>query len=154
MSITPQVAGTASDGFLALLASLRTSHEVLVTEMENMESLTREATPEDSRLPGMRWRLSQASLARRTLSARICDHIQPVVEALELAEIKQLQVADRAWARESAAHIAHWSARSIQQDWEDYCRASRRIRWKMRGHLKMEQRLLFPILERLARRAI
>ena len=149
-----RVADSRHDGSQALLASIRTCHERLATEMDNMESLTSEAEFDGFRLSSQRWRLSQASLARRTLSVRICDQIRPIVAALELADIKQLQEADRALARESATHVGRWSAGSIQQYWDDYCLASREMRRKMATHLGMEQKLLFPILERLARHAI
>lgn len=151
MHSAARVADARQDGSLALLASIRTCHERLAAEMDNMESLTCEAEPDAFRLSSLRWRLSQASLARRTLSFRICDQIRPIVAPAELADIKQLQEADRALARESATHVGRWSASSIQQYWTDYCRASGEMRRKMATHLGLEQKLLFPVLDRLAR---
>ncbi|MDP9423284.1 MAG: hypothetical protein M3Q19_10740 [Pseudomonadota bacterium] len=136
---------------LALLASIRTCHERLAAEIDNMESLTQEAKLDTFRLSSLRWRLSQASLARRTLSSRLCDQVRPFLAATDLANIKQLQEADRALARESANHVGRWSAGSIEERWADYCEASREVRRKMAIHLELEQKLLFPILARLAR---
>ena len=148
-----QVADAGADDFAVLLASLKSSHEHLAVEMANMEALTQRAEPDGPALSSLRWRLSQASLARRTLAGRICELIQSRIGTVELCNVKQLLAADRALARDSAAHVAGWSSASIQKDWEAYCKASRKIRWKLRSHLGLEQRLLFPILAELARSA-
>lgn len=131
-----------------LLAALKQTHQQLHAEMAGMEALTREQSPDRLRYPQLRWRLSQASLARRNLSARIRADLEPRVEPRDRATLKDLRDADCDLARNSAAHIGRWSADSIDANWPAYCQASREIRWKMEAYLDMERRLLFPILER------
>jgi hypothetical protein len=116
-----------------------------------MEALTRETEPDRLRYSHLRWKLSQASLSRRTLCAKICSHLGPTASNEEIDILKTVQEADRDLARASAMHIGRWSADSIQTSWSAYCQASGEIRWKMRAYLGLEQRLLFPILERAAR---
>jgi hypothetical protein len=135
----------------ALLAAIKQTHQQLISEMANMEALTRETEPDRLRYSHLRWKLSQASLSRRNLCAKICDHLRPAVTKAECETLTTIQDADRELARASAMHIGRWSADSIQTSWSAYCQASGEIRWKMRAYLGMEQRLLFPIIERAAR---
>ena len=138
-------------GVAALLEALRQTHRQLLAEMANMEDLTREKAPDRRRYSQVRWRLSQASLARRTLSARICAGLGAMVEQKDRQTLKEIRTADCELARNSAAHIHRWSADRIEADWLGYCQASREMRWKMEAHLDMERRFLLPLLERPAR---
>jgi hypothetical protein len=147
-SVTP---GSNQYDARALLAAIKQAHQQLITEMTNIEALTRETEPSRLRFSHLRWKLSQASLSRRTLCAKICDHLGPTVTDEESAALKTVQEADRELARASAMHIGRWSTDCIESSWSAYCQASGEIRWKMRAYLGMEQRLLFPILERAAR---
>jgi hypothetical protein len=134
-----------------LLEAIKQAHQQLIAEMTSMEALTREIEPDRLRYSHLRWKLSQASLSRRTLCAKICSHLSSAATDEESDILKTVQEADRELARASAMHIGRWSADSIQSSWPAYCQASGEIRRKMMAYLGMEQRLLLPILERAAR---
>ena|SRR6185369_4039767 len=137
--------------FRSLLAALRQAHQQLSVEMDKMDALTREPEPDRLRYANLRWKLSQASLTRRSLSARICLQLLPAIRNGDISVLSDIQAADRDLARKSAEHIGRWTTEVIYQRWADYCQASRQIRWQMSGHLEMEQRLLMPLVERAAR---
>ena len=50
----------------------------------------------------------------------------------------------------STKHVATWSLDEIIDDWAGYCRASEAMRRKMIDAISEEQRLLYPILKKLA----
>ena len=140
---TAQVAST-------MLAQLRGAHHNLRAEIANMEVLTAEAELDASRCMAGRWKISQASLARRTLSARICDYFLTRCTLAESQDLQALREADRAMLRKSAAHVVDWTATAILADWARYCAASRAIRAEMLKLIAREQAVLCPLLERSA----
>lgn len=139
------------DDSRALLAAIKQVQGQLTAEMAKMDALTREERPDRARYSHLRWQLSHYSLMRRMLSAKIFAHLEQIVSQADAEALRTLRASDRELARSSTAHIGRWSTETINIAWLDYCEASRDIRWKMRAYLRMEQQLLFPILERAAR---
>ena len=146
LPLTERRAGNAASAFLLL--ELRNAHQNLLAAMDAMNCVTREPQPDRARYASARWRISQASLARRTLWGTIFRHLLPSVSSQEAADLEHLQTADHEMLRHSANHIAIWVLARIEADWEGYCEASRAIRWKMKSCLGAEQHILYPMLER------
>ena len=103
--------------------------------------------PSSDELDAARIELRKASLAR---SAFISDEVVPVllVDAgadlrHELAEMLASFTAKR---QVSDAHIATWTYATIEQDWDGYCGAARRIWAIMEEQLDDEWRILAPRL--------
>lgn len=148
---TTQPASTerrAGDGTSAhLLVELRNAHQNLLAAMDAMNGVTRESQPDRARYANARWRISQASLARRTLWNKIYRHLLPRVSSQEAVDLEHLRTADHEMLRHSANHIATWIKARIEADWEGYCEASRAIRWRMKSCLREEQRILYSLLE-------
>ncbi len=136
----------------SLLAELKGAHRALLSEMANMESVTSKADMDQMRCVAARWKISQASLSRRTLAARICDYFLVRSPPAETAALRALRDDDQALLRRSASYVAAWSNSGIAADWAGYCAASRDIRVAMHDQIGREQRVLFPLLERLASR--
>ena len=132
----------------SLLGELREAHEVLIAAMNVMDRLTRQSEADPSCFANARWRISQASLARRTLWSVIFRHLLPQANPKEVVELERLATADREMLRHSANHIFMWLPSKIEVDWKGYCEASLAIRWRMKACLGAERRILYPLLER------
>lgn len=134
------------------LEDLKDAHRNLIAQMTAMEALATADEFDASLCTSGRWRLSQASLTRRLLAARICQYLLSRPEVAETAEIKRLADADQAMLRESTAHLGRWPTARLVADWQGFCLASRDIRRKTHEHIAHEQRLLYPLLEDAANR--
>ncbi len=134
-----------------LLAQLRGAHDLLLREMEKLDWITAGPFPDGPGFPAARWQLSQASLRRRTLSAKIADFLCTRIDDGDSRCLKMLRSENQIAVAKSARHIQDWTTQSIRHDWIGYCMASREIRTQMKANLLLEQQMLYPILERLAR---
>jgi len=133
------------------LAALRQSHRELLANIQQLESMSFQAQPDRIALTTLRWRLGQTSLARRLLSGRICEYLEERCGSGEAETLQSLRAADRDMLRVSAAHLGKWTADTILRDWAGYCRDGRAMRRQVHGHLALEQRVLYPLLERAGR---
>ena len=131
-----------------LLSELRGAHGNLIAQMQALDTLCGVAVPDLPSLTTARWKLGQASLARRLLAARICEYFSARCEGPQARALGSLQLADRELLNHSAAHLAQWTTGSICRDWEGYCRAGNEIRRRTYDHIALEQRVLYPLLER------
>ena len=136
----------------SLLSELKNAHRDLINQMAAMDALTAKDQFDAALCVNSRWRLSQASLVRRLLTARICDFFLPRVELDDRAGLRQLLEADRALLAKSSAHLGRWSVETVRRDWAGFCTASRAIRRKTHVHVAHEQRVLYPMLEEAADR--
>ncbi len=132
----------------ALLRNLEEAHERLFSEIASMDALTQKADVDWPIFCATRWRISEASLVRRTLAARIVDHLAAQLRDSEQTLLRSLKAADQEMLRISAEHVRLWSLKAIQDNWTGYCRDSRVIRSRMTAYLKSEQQVLFPMLRR------
>ena len=133
-----------------LLLQLREAHRELMRQMAAMEKLTFEQCIDPVHCANGRWRLSQASLARRVLAARICDYFLRRANADERVALTSLMTADQALLRHSSAHLGRWSVKALGAHWPTYCRESREMYRRKQDHIILEQRVLYPLLEQLA----
>jgi hypothetical protein len=134
--------------FSAMLADLRAAHGALAVALAEMEGVTRDSAADRLRYSRARWRLSNASLFRRALWQRIHHALAGCATGAEARTLADLQEADCALLRDSADHVRHWTAGSVEAKWDQYCAASRDMRWKIKAGISAEQRLLYPLLER------
>lgn len=137
-----------------LLVQLKEAHEQLFREIANLDALTRGSQPEDSQFARARWQISQASLRRRTLAARIDDFLSARVGGQDLIQLRTLKGSDQQLLRQSAQHVATWTMHRTRQDWASYCNASCELQIRMKAHLLVERRMLEPLLMRLAHQGI
>jgi hypothetical protein len=132
------------------LAELRQVHRELMAQIDRLEAMTCDAEPDRTALTTLRWKLGQASLARRLLAGRICEYFEERCDAEQVALLRDLRRADQEMLRLSAAHLAKWSADNIFGDWPAFCREGRAMRRKSYDHIALEQRVLYPVLEQAA----
>jgi hypothetical protein len=133
------------------LAELRQTHRKLLAYIQQLESMSYHGEPDPTVLSTTRWRLGQASLARRLLAGRICDYFEGRCEPAQIAVLQSLRSADREMLRVSASHLGKWTAATIAADWPAYCRDGQAIRRRAHDHIALEQRVLYPLLEQAAR---
>ena len=138
------------------LAELRDAHRQLLTEIANMKALTEEPQPDANRLATARWRISQASLRRRCISARIRDALLPGVSAEDRASLKSLQEADLELHRRARTHVSTWTTEKdkFKRAWQGYCEAAQLMLWHIDAYIALEQRMFYPIIERAERRGL
>jgi len=135
-----------------LLSELRNAHKKLIGQLMAMDALTSAKAVDPTLCATGRWRLSQASLGRRLLAARICDYFLPRLEPDRRARVKAVADADRALLRVSSTHLGHWPATAVHADWTGFCSASREMQRRTHAHIVLEQQVLYPMLEDAARR--
>ncbi len=121
--------------------------------MASFNELTMGPVPDHAALAAARWRLSNASFHRRTLSARIIQFLGRRTEIGASEAICAMRSADGQMMQRSAEHVRDWTVQAITGDWEGYCRASREIRAHMTNYLSLEREVMFPLLQRLAGRS-
>ena len=143
---SPHRGGSAASS--SLLTEFRQAHEVLIAAMEGMGRLTRQSNADPSCFANAKWRISQASLARRTLWGAIFRHLLPRANLKDVVELERLSTADWEMLCYFANHISTWVSGRIEADWEGYCEASRAIRWRMKARLGAERRMLHPLIDR------
>jgi hypothetical protein len=131
-----------------MLNSLRQAHADVRACIDEMEILTSKSTATQLEYTSARFRISKASMARRSLFNSICAEFRKNAVPSEAEIIDQLSTADRELARRSAEHVKQWSTEAVAADWQGYRLASRQIRARMAMELDAEARLLFPLLER------
>ncbi|HUE78885.1 MAG TPA: hypothetical protein VMN38_04570 [Sphingomicrobium sp.] len=140
-----------ADAAAALLAQLRDAHASLALAMRVLEELTCGSLADRERYAAARWRISQASLSRRTLWGKIYRHLIAGVGLQDAAVLNDLQADEMRMLHCSAAHVGRWTMAAIDQDWPGYCRASEVVRGQLSARTDNERRLLYPMLERLSR---
>ena len=138
----------------SLLGQLAEVHDQLVREMENMEGITRKLRPDESTFANARWQISQASLRKRALVARIIEFLAARVAKDTTHAVVAVRTTDQQLVRKSALHIRTWPLDLIREDWRCYCEASRTIRSYMGAQISLEKQTLAPLLRQLADRGL
>lgn len=144
VSIKPANAGTKVGA--ELLIEFQKAHANLLNAMTDLDGVTNEPLPQRERIINSRWRISRASLARRSLWNEIYAYLSYDSSEANHAELRRLQESDRALLRSSSEHVSEWKIDAVVKEWPSYCAASNAIRWKMKAAIGMERRLLYPML--------
>jgi hypothetical protein len=133
-----------------LLSGLRAAHCEVLKCIAELESVTGETKPDASRYTAARFRISRASLERRSLWQRARRHLQSKVTAADAEQIRLLASIDSDLGRFTADHVGRWTVAAIQSDWTGYRDASRSMRQRMSECIKAEKQILYPLLARYA----
>ena len=136
----------------ALRSALQSACKHLDECIAEMEMATAAAVPNMIVVASARYRIGQASYARRQLVHEACVYLLPLVSLADAETIRSLQRADAAYARVSTEHIRCWPRGRVEQEWSDYREASRRMRAKMKQAMRTERLRLFPLLLRFEHR--
>ena len=115
-----------------------------------MNGATSVAVPDRNCYTNARWRLSRASLRRRTLWGKVFQHLLPRAGPTDAEALESLDMANRDMLHKSAAHVGRWTMATIELDWREYCTASRAIRREMEAGISTERRIAYPLLAQAA----
>lgn len=131
----------------AMLEALKEAHREVRECMEAMEALASSPGADKQTYTTARYRISRASMARRSSFNRVRATLDSATP-MEVAAIENIARLDRELMASSAKHVRRWSVQAIADDWGGYCAASRSIRRQMADELEAEEAMLFPILKR------
>ena len=129
-----------------LLARLEQAHSALQAAMEELDGITRMPLADRTRYTGARWRISAASLARRTVLKDCIEHLRPIVDSTAAQALDEFNRENLQLIALSAAHVARWPADAIEREWNVYCPASREIRRRLAAAIEQDKRRLCPLL--------
>jgi len=133
-----------------VLWELKRAHDALLSCLNELERLTRDATPDRAKLADTRWRLSKASAERRKLVDAACDLLMISALSSERASVRALREHNAEHVAASSSHIRSWPIDQALADWDGYRAASAVVQTMMRGRILQEQRTLYPLLDRAA----
>jgi hypothetical protein len=131
-----------------LLTRLRAAHCEVLKCIAELERVAGEPGPDVSRYTAARFRISRASLERRSLWQRARRHLQSKTTAADAEKIRFLASIDSDLGRCTTDHVERWTVVAIQCDWAGYRDASRLMRERMSECIKAEKQILYPLLAR------
>ena len=131
-----------------LLTGLRAAHCEVLKCIAELARVTGEPGPDVSRYTAARFRISRASLERRSLWQRARRHLQSKITAADAEKIRFLASIDSDLGRCTTDHVGRWTLAAIQRDWPGYRDASRHMRQRMSECIKAEKQILYPLLAR------
>ena len=129
-----------------LLWSLQSADRHLEACICEMERATSTAECDRSGFGHARFRISQASFARRMILAKACAYLAGIATGAHRATVEAVRLHDLECAARSTEHVRNWPPGRIADDWRGYCEASRAIRMMMRQAMRAEQQALLPLL--------
>jgi hypothetical protein len=132
----------------ALLTELRAAHCEVLECIAEMERITNGSMPDVTRYTAARFRISKASLERRSLWQGARRHLESKATPTDCKQLERLAAIDLELGSHSADHVRRWTRDAIEGDWAGYREASRKIRHRMRDCIEAEKRILYPLLAR------
>lgn len=133
-----------------MLLELKRAHDALLSCLNELERLTRDAVPDRAKLANTRWKLSKASADRRKLVDAACDLLLISALAPDRARVRALRESDAEGVAASSSHVRRWPVDQAIADWDQYRTASTAVQKAMRQRILQEQRTLYPLLDRAA----
>ena len=129
-----------------LLAELQAAHSTLLERIKELGEITAHAVPSRLEYTSARLRLSQASIARRSVLNRTLEYLGARVDAAGSQVLARVRAADGELIAHSVEHLGKWTAEAVGSDWAGYCDASRSMRDHMARTVNAEAELLQPLL--------
>jgi len=142
----PEVA-TANRSW-AILADLQNAHIRLIASIKDLAKITEQASSDKVEYSAIRFRVSEASLARRIVFRAACDYLLPIASPADQQTIGRLRSADAELAKHASQHVQQWTTATVDLGWEGYCASSREIRSSLLKQIELERSLLYPLLHR------
>ena len=130
----------------AILADLQTAHVRLLASIKDLAKITVQPQADKVEYSAVRFRVSEASLARRIVFRAACDHLFEIAPPAQQETIRRLRNADAELAQLTSQHVHQWTGTAVDQDWEGYCVCSKEIRSALLKQVELERGLLYPLL--------
>ena len=132
------------------LSALEAVHHQVETCVLELEAFIAEKLSDIGLFSSVRLRLRQANVARTHAALDASRYLvsvngpQPGLLELKQSELNQSQLVSK--------HVQSWDLKRIQEDWDGYCRATRRILHGVRELVALEKKVLCaPMRDRLRR---
>lgn len=132
----------------ALLADMQKTHLRLIASIADLTRITARPQADKVEYAAIRFRVSEASLARRIVCRAACDHLEPLVSHFDQQSLARLRTLDADLARLGSQHVNRWTTDRISLEWEGYCRASTEVRRALLKQVELERTLLQPLLHK------
>ena len=132
----------------AILADLQNAHARILTCMREMTKATAKPGPDKIAYTTARFRLSEASFARRLVLQSAFDFLFSRASLSDRQVISRLRVADLELAQQTSLHVNRWTPEKVLLDWGSYCRASNDLRHAILKQVELERTMLYPLLHK------
>ena len=130
----------------ALLAGLQSAFREIDDCLAELEEVTAGCALDMMALATARLRMSQARHAKRRLVQKACEFLLSDASGAAVQSIRGIQDENSHYFRVSIEHVLYWTPHMLRTDWPGFCKASRKMRAKMKHLTTVEQRLLLPML--------
>lgn len=133
---------------LSMLADLQKAHLRLLGAVQTLTKITGRASGDKVEYSTARFRLSEASLARRITFRTACQYLQLAACPADQQTIGRLRRADSELAQQASKHVNRWTMDRVDSDWPAYCLASKEIRRALLQQIQVERAMLYPLLHK------
>lgn len=132
----------------AILADLQNAHIRLTAAIKDLAKLTGQPCSDKIEYSAVRFRVSEASLARRITFRAACDYLLPIASPADQQTISRLRSADADLAKCASEHVQRWTTANIDRDWAAYCVSSVEMRGALLKQIELERSMLYPLLHK------
>lgn len=136
----------------AVLTELRQAQQSLQACFSELEKVLARPAPDAGALTSVRLKLAGIRLTRGPLISRVCDLLSGRATPAEEATLEQLRSSHHRLLQIATVHTSKWTLEAIGKNWSQYRRDTRELLRQWVTKAEREQRLVYPIVERLARR--
>jgi len=132
----------------AILADLQNAHIRLITAIKDLAKITGRPCSDKVEYSTVRFRVSEASLARRITFRAACNYLLPIASPADQQTISRLRSADADLAKCASQHVQRWTTATIDTDWAGYCVSSIEMRSALLKQIELERSMLYPLLHK------
>jgi len=132
----------------AILADLQNAHIRLITAIKDLAKITGRPCSDKVEYSTVRFRVSEASLARRITFRAACDYLLPIASPADQQTISCLRSADADLAKHASQHVQRWTTATVDLDWDGYCVSAREMRSALLKQIELERSMLYPLLHK------
>lgn len=140
----------SGDRAIFLLSELEKVHDRFVACLGALARTTAKPAADKLEYALIRFRVSEASLARRMIVRAACEYLMDAASPNDQRAISRLRTMDSDLARETSRHVHCWTSAKVSDDWEGYSRASKDIRRVVLAQVELERATLYPMLRNRA----
>lgn len=136
-----------SDVSARLLSAIETAHsevELCIVALETIMAGSDAAVR--GHFSAVRLRLARTNLARTQLAREACSHLISISSADHKQALRNLEQREIDYFQMISSHVQRWTPQAVQDDWQGYCEATRRVLHRARELITIEGKLLLPLL--------
>lgn len=129
-----------------MLLQLKQLHAAILSNLDELETLTAMPQPPMDRLPAVRLLLTRASRSRTMLLEGTYGELIARAPPERKVALEALRAEGKDGLVRSGGHIGTWTIREVTCRWSDYCAASNVMQAAMRIRIRKEAALVYPLL--------